>query len=213
MNFLRSHVARLSTRRLVATLALIGVGALAIAYFGSRTMVSFRELGYIREQGLDRGVASVDAIRPWMTIRFVAVAYAVPEEYLYSALGVEFDRRHADDTLGQLNRELGLDAPRDERGRPRPVIVDQAQAAVEAYRADPVATGLRDVRPWMSVRYIANSTGVPEGFILEQLGLAGDEEAGAMPLDVLGGERRIEGGPQALVDDIQRALDAYQPQP
>lgn len=213
MNRFRPWIAHFSTRRLIFTMALIVIGIAAVGFFGARTLSSFRELRFIREEGLDRGVASVDAIRPWMTIRFVAVAYAVPEEYLYSELGVVFDRRNADDTLGRINRDRGLDVTMDERGRPHPEIVDKAQAAIEAYRADPVATGLRDVRPWMSVRYIANSTGVPEAYILEQLGLTSDGDASSKPLDILSSEQRYEGGPRALVEDIQRVLDAYKPQP
>src|SRR5690242_15967787 len=81
--------------RLMLGIVVVVIGVAIAAFFGVRSISSFRQLQYIRQQGLDRGTASVDAIRPWMTIRFVAVAYAVPEEYLYSALNIPFDERNA----------------------------------------------------------------------------------------------------------------------
>jgi hypothetical protein len=190
-------------RRLLLTIAVIAVGLAIAAFFGARSMRSFRELQYIRQQGLDRGTANVDAIRPWMTIRFIAVAYAVPEEYLYSALAIPFERRNANQSLGELNRiyQLGLSPNSTEL-----VIIDRARSAITEYRANPVATGLRDVRPWMSIRYIANSTAVPEGDIFAAIGLpaAGNENK---PLDLLSQEQHYPGGPRALVDAIQKALE------
>ena len=190
-----------SKTRLLA-IALIALGLAITAFFGVRSMRSFHEIQYIRQQGLDRGTASVDAIRPWMTIRFIAVAYAVPEEYLYSVLGIPFERRNADRALGELNKDyrLGLTPNGAEL-----VIIDRAKAAITEYRKNPVATGLRDVRPWMSIRYIANSTGVPESEIFAAVGLpaAGNEDK---PLDLLSQEQRYPGGPRALVEAIQNAL-------
>jgi hypothetical protein len=209
MDKLRQRGVKLAARRWLLAVVLVVLGLAITAYFGLRAVRSFRQLQYIHEQGLDRGVASVEAVRPWMTIRFIAVAYAVPEEYLYSTLEIPFERRNADQPLGELNRiyQRGHSANSTELA-----IVDQARAAITAYRANPVATGLRDVRPWMSVRYIANSTGVPEAYIFEQLGLpqAGNENK---PLDFLSDELRYRGGPRALADDIQRSLAGYQEQP
>src|SRR5918911_3214064 len=167
------------SRRLLSIL-LIALGVAITAHFGIRAVISFRQLQYILQEGLDRGTASVDAIRPWMTIRFIAVAYAVPEEYLYSQLAIPFDRRNANRSLGQLNRDYQLG---QSSNGAYPAIVDKAKDAITAYRANPVVTGLRDVRPWMSVRYIANSSGVPEDYIFTQIGLpvAGNENK---PLDL-----------------------------
>src|SRR5262245_15868095 len=130
--------------RLLLAIAVILIGLAVAAFFGIRSVRSYREFQYIRQQGLDRGAASVDAIRPWMTIRFIAVAYAVPEEYLCSALGIPFERRNADQSLGELNRiyHLGLVPNSTEL-----VIVDRARAAITEYRKDAVAPGLRDARP------------------------------------------------------------------
>ena len=91
-----------SKLRRAVPIALILSGLLLTIVFGLRSVNSFRKLQYIQQQGLDRGTASAEAIQPWMTIRFIAVAYAVPEEYLYSALEIAFDRRNADRPLGQI---------------------------------------------------------------------------------------------------------------
>jgi hypothetical protein len=195
--------------RKVLTIGVIVFGLALAVFYGLRSVRSFRELQYIRQQGLDRSVASLDAIRPWMTIRFVAVAYAVPEEYLYSMLGIPFNRRNANRALGELNRDYG-GAPSTSGGELP--IVDKTRVAIEAYRANPVATGLRDVRPWMSIRYIANSSGVPEAFIFAQLGLPKDGNE-SKPLDLLSEEQHYRGGPRALADAVERALAAHQGQP
>jgi hypothetical protein len=189
--------------------ALIGLGLLISFHFGSRAIVSFREIQYIREQGLQGGNARVEAIRSWMTIRFVAVAYAVPEEYLYSALGVAFDRRNGRRTLGEINDDYQFG--QSPNGR-YPAILDTAQAAITAYRANPVVTGLRDVRPWMSVRYIANSSGVAADTIFAQLNLPMEGNADK-PLDLLSDEQAYPGGPRALSEAIQGILAAQQGAP
>ena len=196
-------------RRKLLALALVVVGLVVVGFFATRAVRSFRTLQYIREQGLDRGTASVDAIRPWMTIRFVAVAYAVPEEYLYSALDVPFDRRNRDQTLGELNRIYGLgNVPNSTEF----VSIQRARDAVTAYRKNPVATGLRDVRPWMSVHYIANSTGVDEARIFAAINVpqAGNEDK---PLDLLGKDMHYPGGPPALANAISAALEKLKTTP
>jgi hypothetical protein len=195
--------------RLLLAFAVIALGLAIAAFFGIRTVRSARQLQYIHQQGLDRGVASVDAVRPWMTIRFIAVAYAVPEEYIYSALEIPFDRRNADQSLGELNRlyQLGNSPTNNEL-----IIIDKAKAAITAYRQNPVATGLRDVRPWMSIRYIANSTGVPAQAIFEAIGVPADGNE-YKPLDLLSEEQHYPGGPRALVDAVRGALEQRKDRP
>jgi len=188
--------------RLLLTIGVIAIGLAIAGFFGIRTVTSARQLQYIRQQGLDRGSASVDAIRPWMTVRFIAVAYAVPEEYIYSALDIPFDRRRPDNSLGEINKEFQMgNSPTDNEL----VIIGKAKAAINAYRANPVATGLRDVRPWMSIRYIANASGVAEQAIFDAIGIpaTGNEDK---PLDLLGKEQHYPGGPKALVDAVTAAL-------
>lgn len=206
MNNLKRWGAQLMKRRQIWAAVLIVLGLIITAHFGLRAIASFRQLQFIHEQGLDRGTASVEAVSPWMTIRFIAVAYAVPEEYLYSQLNIPFERRNADRPLGRLNNDYRLGQSPNGRD---PAIVDQVKAAILAYRANPVVTGLRDVRPWMSIRYIANSTGVPETYIFEQIGAPKDGNE-SKPLDILSGELHYRGGPHALAHDIQRVLAEYE---
>ncbi|MBI3960328.1 MAG: hypothetical protein HY328_16060 [Chloroflexi bacterium] len=197
-----------SKLRRAVPIALILIGLLLTVIFGLRSMHSFRTVRYIQQQGLDRGTASVNAIQPWMTIRFIAVAYAVPEEYLYSALEIPFDRRNADRPLGRIqprpNRQ-GNGPP------PTPIpdfgtaMVERTKAAVLAYQGDPVATGLRDVRPWMSLRYISNSTGIPLDDLYTQTTLSPTLNPDK-PLDLLAEETDYPGGLRALVETVANAL-------
>lgn len=194
--------------RRILPIALILLGALLTVIYGLRSVRSFRQVQYIQQQGLDRGTASVDAIQPWMTVRFIAVAYAVPEEYLYSALGIPFDRRNADRPLGRI-----ILPPPDAGDGPPPtpipdfgaVLVQRAKDAVLAYRADPIATGLREIRPWMSLRYISNSEGIPLDELFAQTGLAPSLNPDK-PLDLLSEETDFPGGVRGLTETIARAL-------
>lgn len=195
--------------RLLIPIVVIALGIALVAYFGSRAVTSFREIRYIQQQGLDRGTASVDAIRPWMTLRFVAVAYAVPAEYLYSELGIPYEERDANRPLGRLNGQYHFDPPSSPNSLP---IIEKIKTAITTYRANPVSVGLRDVRPWMSIRYIANSSGVPETYIFTQIGIPATNNE-SKPLDMLSDQLHYKGGPPALTDAVKQALAAYQGQP
>jgi hypothetical protein len=192
---------RLDWRSLVA-LGLVLLGVIMLVGFGVRAARTYRMLHYAREQGLDRGVADVNAIRPWMTVRYVAVAYAVPEEYLFAQIGVPYNRRSVQDTLGQLNRvfELGQDAQGE------PAIIGRVTQAILDYRADPVTTGLADLRPWMTIRYIANSMGADEAELLTAVGLSDEPDSAVRPLDQLAREGDYAGGLEGLLDDLREVL-------
>ncbi|MFZ1754216.1 MAG: hypothetical protein WAU10_10745 [Caldilineaceae bacterium] len=198
----------MSKLRRFLPLALILIGLLVTVLFGLRSLRSFRQVRYIQQQGLDAGTANVDAIQRWMTIRFIAVAYAVPEEYLYSALGVDFDRRNADRPIGRIQP---APPPQSEGPPPTPfpdfgsVIVERAKAAVLAYQADPVATGLHEIRPWMSLRYIAHSAGIPLAEIFAKTGLSPTLNPDK-PLELLAAEEKYPDGPRGLVEDVATAL-------
>lgn len=189
---------------------LIVAGAVIISLYGLRSLHSFREFQYIREQGLDRGTARIEAIRPWMTVRYVAVAYAVPEEYLFAQLDIPYNRRNSNEILGRLNDEyeMGLS---DDGSTPR--IVELMAQAIRDYRANPVPTGLHQIRPWMTLRYIASSTGVPTTYLLAQIGIetahAREIDATVRPLDQLSAEIKFPGGPEAFIQTLQEAVDAF----
>jgi hypothetical protein len=207
---LRQRLVKIFTNRRVLATIIIVIGVGLIFVFGARSIRSYRHLQYIREQGLDRGQAEVSAIQPWMTIRYVSVAYGVPEEYIFARLDIPFDRRSSNDYLGRLNQvfQLGRSAQGD-----YPAIIDAVAEAILAYRADPVATGLADIRPWMTLRYIANSTGVPESYLLDQLGLSPANDTVFKPLDRLADEVHYEQGLRGLIEATKAALSRYEVSP
>jgi hypothetical protein len=189
----------------ILAIALVVTGLVLVILFGVRIIHSFGEMQYIREQGLDLGTADVEAIRPWMTVRFVAVAYGVPQEYLFAELGIPFDQRNSNETLRSLNRKYDFGRPVDDD---QPPILEKTKEAIVQYQANPVATGLaEDVRPWMSIRYIANSTGIPEAYIFQQLGIPVDGNEGK-PLERLDQEFKF-GGRRDIVQAVRNALVHY----
>ncbi len=213
-----SSIKSLNKLQIIAIgLVLIGLGL--VIFYGIRTVSSYRELQYIREAGFDDGTADLDAIRPWMTPRFVAVAYAVPQEYLFAELDIPFDRRNGNEPLGELNREFDFDEPDDKSDktddkpdkaddRRSMPIIDKVKEAITKYRENPVPTGLEgDIRGWMSIQYISNSTGVPVEFILEKADIPKGNQY--MPLYVVTDELDYPGGGRAMAEAIQNALNQY----
>lgn len=203
---------RFFTRRTLGYL-LILCGGILLIYFGIRSVSSYREATYAREQGLLDGTADVSAIHGWMTMRYIAVAYAVPLEYLYAALEIPFDERDSNNTLGSLNRRYNLGAPETEGGT-LPIIQTMRQAITD-YRANPVATGLDDIRPWMSLSYIANSTGISTDDLLAALNLpenttAEIENLPQRPLGNLSDQLSYPGGPRQLEEDLANFLGIEQ---
>jgi hypothetical protein len=197
------------TKLQVLSIVLIIMGLALVVYFGISSFRSFQQMRYIHEQGLDLGAANVDAIRPWMTVRFVAVAYAVPQEYIFSELDIPFDQRNSNDTVGNLNKKYNFGPPAAAGGELP--FLNKIRQIITQYRANPVATGMEeDIRPWMTIRYIANSTGVPEEYIFQQIGLpvTGNENK---PLGLL--EQESHYGKPALGEAIKKALANYGAKP
>ena len=172
---------QISWRRWIAVL-FIGVGLILVIVFGVRTFHSFQQIRYIESQGFDDGTASIEAIEPWMSARFVAVAYGVPEEYLFDRLGIEYRARDANAPLARINRRLRLGR---EPVSDDPEILDRVGQIILEYRADPVTVELGRIEPWMSINYIANSTGVPAETLLTALGLPDEDDLVHRPLNVL----------------------------
>lgn len=193
--------------RVWAVLLLL-VGLVLIVRYGQRTWRSYREFEYAREQGLLDGTASVNAIRPWMTVRYIAVAYAVPEEYIYDELGIPYTDRPGPqrDSIGDLAHLL---APDQDPKAGHDTVLAQLRAIILAYRENPVAPGLRDIRPWMSIAYIANSTGVPMDYIFGQINLPQSDNE-YKPLEFLSEDQRYPGGMPALLAAVDAALASYE---
>ena len=190
---------------LIVAAGLIVLGLVIIIHYGRGAFNSYRAMEFAREHGFDAGNPNPDLIRPWMNIRYIAVAYAVPQEFLFAELGIPMERRNSETPLYRLNQEFGFG--QSDQG---PAIVTKVQDAILKYRANPVTTGLREhgVRYWMSVQYIANSTGIPAEYIFEQIGLPMAGNA-YLPLDRLSQETHYASGVRALVEAIQRVVDTY----
>ena len=196
---------------------LIVLGLGLIIHYGNQTAKSYRHLRFIQEQGFESGTAELDAIRPWMTIHFVAAAYAVPKEYIYAELDMDVSGHRRDIGLQSLNHELRLG--RSPNG-PYPAVIDHLKRIINDYRANPVVTGLSDLRGWMTLEYVANSSGVPAVTIVRKLRL--DERAIDVsanredtvevsvyrPLSDLARDLRYPRGPRGLGEDIQAVIDA-----
>ena len=189
---------------------LIAIGVVAVVRYGIGTFNAYRAVQYARQNNFDAGNPDPDLLRPWMNMQYVAVAYTVPQEFLFAELGIPFERRSSRASLADLNDRFNFGRATD-GDRPYPLILDRLKAAIIKYRENPIPTGLeRDgVRPWMSVQYIANSTGIPAEVIFEQIDVPMDGNA-FLPLDALAGEARYQGGPRALVENIQQVVDTYE---
>lgn len=193
----------------IAAILLIIVGVAAVIRYGIGTFYAFREMQYARQNNFNEGNLDPSLLRPWMNMQYVAVAYAVPQEYLFSELGIPFERRNSRISLDDLNEMFHFG--RAKTDPPKPLIMDRLAQAIEDYRANPVPTGLEGdgVRFWMSIQYIANSTGIPVETIFKELNLEEDGNA-YIPLEYLVDEIKYPGGPRALYDKLQQIIDTYE---
>ena len=51
------------------------------------------------------GTASVDAIQPWMTIRYISVSTGVSETYIFEQIGIPAENDNEFKDLGRLDKE------------------------------------------------------------------------------------------------------------
>lgn len=163
----------------------------------------YKKMRYAQQHNFQAGNPSPDLLQPWMSIRYIAVMYAVPQGYLFETLNIQPKRETSLMSIERLNRELGLGTINGQ-----PVFLGSVRAAIVAYRANPVATGLleRKVENWMTVQYIANSTGIPAQDIFEVVGLPAEGNA-HKPLGLLSREAGYPGGSKSLTDAIQKVVD------
>ncbi len=184
-------------------LLLIVIG-LAIMIPKALGMLEFyREVQFASQHNFAAGNPSPDLLRPWMSIRYVAVAYAVPEKILFDATGIQPKREASLIAINRLNREAGLG-----QANGSPVLINTIREAILAYRANHVVTGLieKKVEGWMTVQYVANSTGIPAATIFAVINVPGNGNA-YKPFDLLGDEINYPGGPAALLEAVQKVVD------
>jgi hypothetical protein len=183
---------------------LIIVG-LAIMVPKARGMFDFsKEAQYARENNFAAGNLSPDLLRPWMSIRYIAVAYAVPQQYLFDSLNVQPKKETSMIALSRLNKEMGLG-----KVDGQPVLLNTVRESIVEYRAHPVVTGLieQHVEDWMTVQYIANSSGIPASVIFDKIGIPAEGNA-FKPLGFLSDQANYSGGSKALIAAIQKIVDA-----
>jgi hypothetical protein len=169
----------------------------------------YKEVEYAAEHNFASGNVSPDLLRPWMSLRYIAVAYAVPQLYLYDAAGIKPRPETSMLALNRLNQQMGHGKTDNQ-----PELMGTIKDAIVAYRANPVATGLLEqkVEEWMTVQYIANSTGIPVDTILQALSLPLDGNA-HKPLGFLSDEVDYPGGKKMLIATIQEIVEAQGPKP
>jgi hypothetical protein len=216
---------RLLTSRyavLFVAIVLIVFGVFAMVRYTRGALDAYRVMEYARANDFDAGNVDPALIRPWMNLRFVAVAYAVPQEYFLEELGIHppegrggppdgppggrDDREFTQASLDRLNERLRLGNTNGE-----PALLPILRAAILRYRENPVATGMteRGVRPWMNMQYIANSTGIPIEAFFEAVGVPSEGNA-YIPLERLADELQLEGGLESLMDAVRLVIDTYE---
>lgn len=188
---------------------LIVAGAIYAFRYAKRSLAAYRALEFARQHDFAAGNLDVDLIRDWMSIRYIAVAYAVPQSYLFEQIGIPMTPPNSALPLERLNHHLGLGTSDGQ-----PALLAIIRTAIERYRQDPVVTGLQEqrVHPWMSVQYIAASTGIPAQYIFEQLDIAPDGRA-FLPLDSLSREIHYQPGLRDLIERVQEIVDTYEGPP
>jgi hypothetical protein len=187
---------------LAVALIVIGVAIMIPKAMG---MLDFyKEARFAEEHHFADGNLSPDLLRPWMSLRYIAVAYAVPQLYLYKAAGIQPHPETSMLGLNRLNQQMKLGQADGE-----PALMKTIREAIVAYRANPVVTGLLEQKAedWMTVQYIANSTGVSTETILTGVGLPVDGNANK-PLGFLSDTTHYPGGAKALVAAVQKVLDS-----
>jgi hypothetical protein len=169
----------------------------------------YKEVQYATNNNFQAGNPSPNLLRPWMSIRYISVAYAVPQKYLFEAANIQPKEENSMIALNRLNNQMKLGKLNGE-----PTLIKTIRDAIIAYRASPVVTGLieRKVSDWMNVQYIANSTGIPAETIFQEIGIPMDGNA-YLPLGYLSDTVNYTGGSKALVSALQKIVDSQAVQP
>lgn len=163
----------------------------------------YKEAEFAFENNFAEGNVSPDLLRPWMTIRYISTAYAVPQAYIFEATNIQPRKETTLISLERLNQQMQLGEVNGE-----PVLVNKMREIIISYRANPIATGLieREVQEWMTIQYIANSTGISADAIFEYADIESEGNA-YFPIGFLSDRINYEGGEDALIAVIQEIVD------
>jgi hypothetical protein len=74
-----------ASRHLMLSIALVIAGAALAGFFGVRAYHAYNRF---QQRELAAGTTDVEAIRGWMTLPYIARGYGVPEDALFTALGI-----------------------------------------------------------------------------------------------------------------------------
>lgn len=189
---------RFKNKLLLYSLLIIGL-TITIFYI-VQSIKSYKQFSYLKQNGLTSGTASVEAIKPWMTMQFISTAYAVPQEYLFEQLGQNYDEKDAKHSLKDLNQKykLGYNQSIDQLG-----IIVEIQKAITGYKQNPVTYNIKKIEPWMSLMYISNTLGIKIDLLIEGMSLKNTQDYKVKPLDVLAKDTKYKGGPKKLIEDIE----------
>lgn len=189
----------------LAAAGLIVLGLALMVPRGLRMLDFVQEARFAAAHNFQAGHPSPDLLRPWMTLRYVAAAYAVPQAYLFDALGIQPRKETSLLSISRLNQMQRLGQVDGQ-----PALLGQVRAAILQYQAAPVVTGLleRQVEDWMTIQYLANSTGLSPELFFQELGVPADGHA-YQPVGFLSDVLDYPGGPPALAQALQRIVDAH----
>lgn len=163
----------------------------------------YKEAEFAFENNFAEGNVSPDLLRPWMTIRYISTSYAVPQAYIFEATNIQPRKETTLISLKRLNQQMQLGEVDGE-----PVLVNKMREIILSYRANPIATGLieQEVQEWMTIQYVANSTGISADAILEHAGIPIEGNA-YFPIGYLSDITNYKGGKTALIASVQEIVD------
>ena len=208
MSALIDKIKSISKIQLLAIVLIIaGVGIMVSKVLGLFSF--FKEVRYSQVNNFKAGNLSPDLLRPWMTIQYVSISFAVPQKYILDAVKIQPKKENSMIALNRLNKQMNLGTTNS-----KPDVLGLVADAIIQYRKNPVATGLIEghVTDVMSIQYIANSIGIPSQTIFADLGIPMDGNA-YLPLGVLSDTVKYSGGPKSLTAAVQKIVDQTSKKP
>ena len=185
-----------------AAIILIIIGLAFMIPKGIGMVESIKEARYAIENDFAAGNLDPALIRPWMSIRYISAAYAVPQDYLFTKLGITPGKDTSLIAVERLSTERRFNMRNKQF-----IMIPKVQQAILDYRANPVSPGLieRQVEDWMTIQYIANSTGIKAEDLMAAVNLPAEGNLNK-PIGFLADELKFSGGKNALIGALQTYL-------